>query len=217
MKRLTLISAVLLLFAAPACNKQEQGIPEPERELSTAEKVEKEILDIASKPWKSLADTLNYFNSTMLSKGRVKGIAPDGVYYELETSIRSVSGLEASFKVRDSVWASIRGNLSPAELELDACESEITIKQEKDDSCSLSASNVKVIAPLLFFLKKGHRSALIYKNERVGWLTREEFENTDYSTGTYIVIHYYNDPRSFAIFDNGLGQLFKDNLPYVFR
>ena len=49
----------------------------------------------------------------------------------------------------------------------------------------------------------------------MGYLTWEGFENTDYSTGTYIVAHYYDDPRTFAIYDKGIVNLLKLNLTDV--
>lgn len=55
------------------------------------------------------------------------------------------------------------------------------------------------------------------EGRRVGYLTWEGFENTDYSTGTYIVAQYYDDPRTFAIYDKGIVNLLKMNLTDVIK
>ena len=65
MKRPVLIIAAVLLSVTFACNKHQELPSPPERELSVPEKVEKELTDFLAKDWKSLADTLHYFDSTM--------------------------------------------------------------------------------------------------------------------------------------------------------
>lgn len=213
MKRPYPIIASILVLCLSSCDKQGVGpSPQPERELSIPEKVEKEITDVLSKDWKSLSDTLAYFDSTMLSKGKTKGIAPDGIYYELSAAPKGDSGFEVDFKVADSIWATVNGQFIPLSLSLIACDTEMTISNEKKDSTGLSVSDVKVIAPMSFLIEENHQAPMLYKEQRVGYLTREMFENTDYSTGTYIVVHYYGDPRTFAIYDNGLCSLLKMNL-----
>ena len=212
MKRSYLIFASILFFCLLSCSRQDAGLsPLPERELSTPEKVEKEIMDVLSKDWKSLSDTIAYFDSTMLSKGKMKGTAPDGVYYELSAKSKGKLGFEADFKVADSIWAAVNGQLEPLSLSLRACDTEIMVSNENKDSISLSVPDVKVIAPMSFLIEENHQAPLLYREQRVGYLTREMFENTDYSTGTYIVVHYYGDPRTFAIYDNGLCSLLKKN------
>ena len=212
MKFPSFIIPAMLPLLILACRKQEQPEPQPEMELSVPEKVEKEIAAVLSKDWKSLVDTLDYFDSTMLSKGQTKGKGPDGVYYELDVRILVESGLSASFKIEDSTWAAINGKIIPLSLDLTAGDTRIAIKKESADSTSLSVSCVKVIVPSGFLTDTEHQAPLLYKEERVGYLTRNELENTDYSTGTYIIIHYYNDPRTFAIYDNGLTGLLGRNL-----
>lgn len=218
MKRpVSILLSILILI--PSCNK-EQALPEPhpERELSVPEKVEKEMMDVLSRDWKSLSDTLDYFRTTMLDKGKTRGVAPDGVYYEFNVKIDDVSsGLTADFKVEDSTWVSMSGKMIPLQVKLRACDTDLSIKDEQKDSLSLSVSDIKVISPADFLFKTDHEASLLYKEERVGYLTREEFENPDYSTGTYIVIHYYNDPRTFALYDNGLYDLLKKNLKNVIK
>lgn len=212
MRRPYIIFVFILVLCLSSCSKQEAGpLPQPERELSIPEKVEKEMMDVLSKDWKSLSDTLAYFDSTMLSKGITKGKAPDGVYYELSVKSKGDMGFEADFKVADSIWMAANGQLVPLSLSLKACNTEIVVSNEKKDSISLSVSNVKVIAPMCFLIENDHQAPLLYKEQRVGYLTREMFENTDYSTGLYIVVHYYGDPRTFAIYDNGLCSLLKKN------
>lgn len=210
MKRPVLIIAAVLLSVTFACNKHRELPSPPERELSVPEKVEKELTDVLAKDWKSLADTLHYFDSTMLSKGSFKGTGPDGVYYELD--IRTRPSLKASFEVEDSTFIAMEGKMRPMELKVTAIGTEIGIKKEEKDSVSLSVSKIKVTAPETFLSSTEHKASLFYENRRVGYLTREEFENTDYSTGAYIVIHYYNDHRTFAIYDNGLASLLKMSL-----
>lgn len=217
MKRpVSILLSILILI--PSCNK-EQALPEPhpERELSVPEKVEKEMMDVLSRDWKSLSDTLDYFRTTMLDKGKTRGVAPDGVYYEFNVKIDALSKLNAIFKVEDSTWVSMNGKMIPFQIKLRACDADFSIKEEEADSLSLSVSDVKVIAPADFVFKTENKAPLLYKEERVGYLTREEFENPDYSTGTYIVIHYYNDPRTFALYDNGLYDLLKKNLKNVIK
>lgn len=212
MRRPYIIFVFIIVLCLSSCGKQEAGpLPQPVRELSIPEKVEKEMMDVLSKDWKSLSDTLAYFDSTMLSKGITKGKAPDGVYYELSVKSKGDMGFEADFKVADSIWMAANGQLVPLSLSLKACNTEIVVSNEKKDSISLSVSNVKVIAPMCFLIENDHQAPLLYKEQRVGYLTREMFENTDYSTGLYIVVHYYGDPRTFAIYDNGLCSLLKKN------
>lgn len=215
-RQVSILLSILILL--PACNK-EQALPEPhpERELSVPEKVEKEMMDVLSRDWKSLSDTLDYFRTTMLDKGKTRGVAPDGVYYEFNVKIDALSKLNAIFKVEDSTWVSMNGKMIPFQIKLRACDADFSIKEEEADSLSLSVSDVKVIAPADFVFKTENKAPLLYKEERVGYLTREEFENPDYSTGTYIVIHYYNDPRTFALYDNGLYDLLKKNLKNVIK
>lgn len=219
MKRSSVILLPLLILLTAACNKEQATpAPHPERELSVPEKVEKGITDVLSRDWKSLSDTLDYFGSTMLAKGKTKGIAPDGVYYEFNVKIDDVSsGLTADFKVEDSTWVSMSGKMIPLQVKLRACDTDLSIKDEQKDSLSLSVSDIKVISPADFLFKTDHEASLLYKEERVGYLTRETFENPDYSTGTYIVIHYYNDPRTFALSNNGLFDLLKKNLKNVIK
>lgn len=175
--------------------------PLPERELSVPEKVEKEISGALSKDWKSLADTLEYFNSQMLSKGRFRGKAPDGVHYELRISLEDKTSISVVFKVEDSVFVSVNGSISPLEVTLSSQETEIGIKKETPDSTSLSISKVKATGPDRFFLDDSSRAVLYYEDRQVGYIVWEEFENPDYSTGKYPVVHYYNDPRTFTLYD----------------
>lgn len=213
-----IIPTIIIIILALSCSKGlDKPVPPPERELSVPEKVEKELADVLSKDWKSLSDTLEYFYSTMLSKGKCKGIAPDGVFYELDIRGKDGPALEAEFRIEDSTWAAVNGNIRPLEIKLLAFDTEIAIKKELRDSTSLTVSKVKVIAPLCFLFEDRHQAPLLYEGRRVGYLTREEFENTDYSTGTYLVAHYYDDPRTFTIFDNGFANLMKQNFSDVFK
>lgn len=218
MKRLlTIVSSIVVLFAFSCKKQQGQPEPGPERELSVPEKVEKELTDVLSKDWKSLADTLGYFDSTMLSKGKSNGTAPDGVYYELRVDIRDSSSVEAVFIVQDSTWAAVNGRIRPLLVVLTACDTEISIEKEEADSVGLSVSKVKVIAPGGFLFKKDHKASLLYEGKRVGYLTSDDFEDTDYGTVTCLVAHYYNDPRTFALIDNGFGKLLDMSLKDAFK
>lgn len=217
MRRSYFIFVSFLALCLSSCDKQDAGSQlQRERELSIPEKVEKEVMDVLSKDWKSLSDTLAYFNSTMLSKWKTKGTAPDGVYYELRAKSKDLL-FEVDFIIADSTWAAVKGQLLPLRLNLKACDSEIAITQEKDDSIGLSVSNVMVIASKDFLSDVNRQASLLYSEQRVGYITREMFENTDYSIGTYFVAHYYGDPRTFAIYDNGLSVLLKMNLKDVFE
>lgn len=215
------IIKIIPFFIFPFIISCGQGFEEPaaqaERELSVPEKVEKEIMDVLSKDWKTLSDTLNYFDSTLLSKGRLSGVAPDGVYYELAVRKKGELGIEADFSIEDSIWVAVSGRIVPLELCFSAFDTEIAIRKEAGDSSSLSVSKIKVIAPQCFITGANHQASLLFEGRRVGFLTWEKFENTDYSTGTYIVAHYYNDPRTFAIYDKGLINLLKLNLTDVFE
>lgn len=216
MKRtlVTILSVTVLLVFS--CTKgTDAPSPRPERELSVPEKLETELMEVLSHDWKGLFDTLSYFNSTLLSKGEFKGKAPDGVYYELRTTAGYTSGLQADFMVEDSTWVTVNGQTGPLELSLHALDTEIVIEKESRDSTSLRLSRIKAVCPDLFFLEDNHRAVLLYEGCRVGFITREEFENTDYSTGTYLVVHYDDDPRTFALYDNGFTDLLKISLPDV--
>lgn len=207
--------AVLLVFS---CTKgTDAPSPRPERELSMPEKVETELMEVLSYDWKALFDTLSYFNSTMLSKGEFKGKGPDGVYYELRVTAGDTSGLRADFIVEDSTWVTINGRIDPLEISLHAHETEIAIEKESRDSTSLRLSRIKAVCPDLFFLVDNRQAVLLYEGRRVGFITREEFENTDYSTGTYLVVHYDDDPRTFALYDNGFTDLLNISLLDVFK
>ena len=218
MRRAVAVIPTIIILLVLSCSKgPDNPVSPPERELSVPEKVEKELMDVLSKDWKSLSDTFEYFYSSMLSKGICKGKAPDGVYYELDIKGKEGPALEATFIIEDSTWAAVNGYIRPLEIKLLALDTEIAIKKELRDSTSLTVSKVKVIAPLCFLLEDMHQAPLLYEGRRVGYLTREEFENTDYSTGTYLVAHYYDDPRTFTIFDNGFANLMKQNFSDVFK
>ena len=218
MRRAVAVIPTIIILLVLSCSKgPDNPVSPPERELSVPEKVEKELMDVLSKDWKSLSDTFEYFYSSMLSKGICKGKAPDGVYYELDIKGKEGPALEATFIIEDSTWAAVNGYIRPLEIKLLALDTEIAIKKELRDSTSLTVSKVKVIAPLCFLLEDMHQAPLLYEGCRVGYLTRDGFENTDYSTGTYIVAHYFNDPRTFAMYDNGFTKLMKQNLSDVFK
>ena len=218
MRRAVAVIPTIIILLVLSCSKgPDNPVSPPERELSVPEKVEKELMDVLSKDWTSLSDTFEYFYSSMLSKGICKGKAPDGVYYELDIKGKEGPALEATFIIEDSTWAAVNGYIRPLEIKLLALDTEIAIKKELRDSTSLTVSKVKVIAPLCFLLEDMHQAPLLYEGRRVGYLTRDGFENTDYSTGTYIVAHYFNDPRTFAMYDNGFTKLMKQNLSDVFK
>lgn len=218
MRRAVAVIPTIIILLVLSCSKgPDNPVSPPERELSVPEKVEKELMDVLSKDWKSLSDTFEYFYSSMLSKGICKGKAPDGIYYELDIKGKEGPALEATFIIEDSTWAAVNGYIRPLEIKLLALDTEIAIKKELRDSTSLTVSKVKVIAPLCFLLEDMHQAPLLYEGRRVGYLTRDGFENTDYSTGTYIVAHYFNDPRTFAMHDNGFTKLMKQNLSDVFK
>lgn len=218
MKRFYPIILFVALLSFIACTKEtEYPAIQPERELSTPEKVEKELTDVLSKNWGSLSDTLSYFGANLLSKGKLKGMAPDGVYYELRVTARDTSCFSADFRIKDISWVVVNSNLFPPEISLSAFETDITIKAVNWDSSSLSVSKIKVVAPNSFLFKENSQAVLLYEDRLVGFITMEKFENTDYSNGTYLVVHYYDDPRTFTILDKGFINLLKQNLPNVFK
>lgn len=217
MRRAITIIPVIFLVVLSCSRRLEEPEIQTERELSVAEKVEKEMMEVLSRDWKTLSDTLSYFDSEMLSKGRLKGIAPDGVYYELDLGRKDGLGVEADFSVEDSTWVSVCGQIVPLGICLSAFDTEFTIRKESGDSTSLSVSEIKVVAPLFFLCEKDLQASLLFEGRYVGFLTWERFENTDYSTGTYVVAHFNNDPRTFAIYDKGLINLLKQNLTDVLK
>lgn len=158
MSRAVLIIPTIIILALSCSKGLDKPVPPPERELSVPEKVEKELADVLSKDWKSLSDTLEYFYSTMLSKGKCKGIAPDGVFYELDIRGKDGPALEAEFRIEDSTWAAVNGNIRPLEIKLLAFDTEIAIKKELRDGTSLTVSKVKVIAPLCFLFEDRHQA-----------------------------------------------------------
>ena len=218
MKRAVVIFLAITFLLICSCTKgTDIPAPLPERDLSTPEKVEKEIMEVLSKDWNSLSDTIAYFNSSMLSKGQFAGNAPDGVFYGLRTSFYNLSSVTLEFQVADSVWAAVNGRITPLEISLNAFDTEITIEKESQDSTSLRFSKIKAIGHDLFFFEDGHQAILLYEGRQVGFITREEMENTDYSTGKYLVAHYYDDPRTFAYYDKGLADLLKLKLADVLK
>lgn len=202
-----IVSATVLLVLG--CTKQQESEPLPEREPSIPEKVEGQIVDFLSTKWQILSDTLDYFNSNMLLRGKTRGTAPDGVYYELDIDAGLKSATNISFTVADSTWVIISGSLLPLDLNIKVLGTETTIEKGQGGSTVLSVSDVKVVLPAGFLQKKDLQAPLYFEGKEVGWITWDVFENTDYSTGTYIIIHYYGDPRTFAIFDNGLDGLLR--------
>lgn len=218
MKRTIVIFLSITIPLIFSCTKATDiPSPRPERDLSMPEKVEKEIMEVLSKDWKSLSDTFTYFNSNLLSKGKFRGWGPDGVFYELRISSNNISSLTMDFQVEDSVWVTTKGRIVPLEISLQAFDTNISIEKETPDSTILRFSKIKAVGPDRFFLEDKHQAILLYEGRRVGFITREELENTDYSTGKYLVFHYYNDPRSFALYDNGLSDLLKLNMTDVLK
>lgn len=218
MKRTVAAILSIAVFLNFSCTKG-TDIPSslPERDLSTPEKVEKEIMEVLSKDWNGLSDTIAYFHSTLLSEGKMEGTAPDGVYYRLRISFDDMDIMTMDFQIGDSLWASAKGRFYPLEISLNALDTELTIAKEALDSTSLSFSNIKIISPDLFLFNDRHQAGLLYEERRVGFISREEFENTDYSTGNNLVFHYYDDPRTFAFYDKGLCDVLNMNLADVLK
>lgn len=202
----TALAACLILFAS--CSKQPGRPSSPaERELSVPEKVEAEFMHILSGDWKGLSDTLDYFCSTLLSRGLTEGTGPDGVRYKLSARLQPEA--EASFMVEDSTWLRAWGKIVPLDMKVHACGAEISVKCVRPDSVSLSAYDLRVIAPWDFLVRQDHRAPLSYAGRRVGCLTRESFENSNYSAVTGIVVRYDDDPRSFSFHEGGIAGLLK--------
>lgn len=197
------LSAILIIFFSSCEKLQDDPTPSPSRTPTLPEIVETELSDILTRNWTQLADTLEYFNTNLLSKGKFKGKGPDGVYYELDVDLGIVSKTKAKFIVKDSVWASYTGRLVPLDITVNACNTELCIKYT-NDSTTISVDNVSARVPLTFITEEGQTSPLLYKDARVGYLTMEEFENPDYDTAKSLVLHYYNDTRTFSFYDTGL-------------
>jgi len=205
MNNYILAISISLIFLFTCCEKQQdEPAPGPEREITLPEQIEKDITDILGKNWIGLADTLQYFDSTMLSQGKYKGIAPDGVYYELKVNVTDSNSIQATFTVQDSIWINAVGQILPFHLDLRACDTDFSFKRETLDTTSITADKIQVRIPVGFILSEDNQSTLLYWGQKVGYITLTEFENPDYTTGRHIIVHYYNDSRTFSYYDNGL-------------
>jgi len=208
MKKNILVISLPLILLFTCCEKQEnEPAPGPERELTLPEQIEKDLTDILGKNWNGLADTLHYFDSTMLSQGKVKGIAPDGIYYELKVKIQNLRTIQATFTVKDSIWIDATGQILPLQLDVRACDTDFRFKHESLDTTSISANKILVKVPLGFIISKNKQSTLFYQDKKVGYITLTDFENPDYTTGKYLIIHYDNDSRTFSFYDSGLSSI----------
>lgn len=201
-KRISCIFAVSLTVLS-ACQQTLPVKPDPPvREKDIPEKVEAEMLEILEKDWMSLLDTVKYFNANLLSQGVTKGTGPDGVYYELAMEWHEDGTVSMAFFVQDSLFATASGSLIPARLKVKALETVLEVAVEDCASLHLSVGNIGVKASPDFLIRKHSSAELQYENAVVGYITREYFENEDYIPGMYFLIHYYNDPRTFAFYDN---------------
>jgi len=192
----------LSIFILASCDRADDPSENPVREKELPEKVESELLEIASKPWKPVLDTVRYFNTNLLLKSKTKGFGPDSVYYELKTELQKDRSVNMKLFVEDSCFVSAHGSISPLEMSVSALNTDFTIRKTSADSTSIIIDNIEVIAPNDIIINKNATTPLLYQGSRVGYLTREDFENEDYSTGTYFVVHYYGDQRTFAFYDN---------------
>lgn len=196
---LHIVFSIPLILAINGCAKEASDIPETPRELSIPEKVEADLLEIASHDWLSLKDTLVYFNNNFIKNGKTKGYGPDKVYYELNTS-KTTKGVKMEFIVQDSVFVTAHGYIDPVSLQANAFNTDFTLETAESDSLSIKANTINVIAPRSFGSDPDATASLLFEGERVGYLTRETFENEDYTTSSHIVVHYYNDTRTFAFY-----------------
>lgn len=186
----------------PACQKTVTDVQDdPVREKQIPEKVEAEILGIMEKDWKSLLDTLKYFNSNILKQGKTNGTGPDGVYYELAFGRDEEDNATAVFSVRDSLFAKATGIFFPIAMKVETLGTVLGVSVDGCAVLHLNVGNVGVAAPPDFLFDSDSSAELSYENSGIGYITRETYENEDYSTGKYFVIHYYHDPRTFAFND----------------
>jgi len=198
-------AAFVLVFCTiiVACETESvQSEPISSRTQSIPEQVETDLFDVFSKDWSKLADTVNYFNKNLLLKGRSEGYGPDSVWYELALRT-SKATLAAEFYIEDSLWFRAQGMLYPLRVELEAYSTLVSVQQDIVDSIAFSVNDITVNAPHGFATVEGSTAQLYYHNEKVGYVDIEQFENDDYSTGKYLVVHYDGDNRSFSYYDNG--------------
>jgi len=206
MKRILLIIPAVLLIIS--CEKQQtEPEPTPKPEPTIPELVEKDLMNILSKDWQSVADTIQYFRTNIINQGKTKGTGPDGVYYELNVNFTKINNLEATFKVQDSIWVKASGQIYPLEIKVRACDTDLKIKRESGLTTSLTIEKIQAIFPDNFLIEEDIQAPLLYNSEEVGYLTRTEMENLDYTTGKYLIVHYNDDPRTFALYDGGLSSL----------
>jgi len=198
MNKLLRYSCILLVPALVlSCEKTPEPAPAPEPEKSLPEQVEGDLMDILSRDWKSLSDTLDFFYNDMLIEGRTSGIGSDGVYYELSGEADSTYA-DLNFYVEDSLWANFFGSISPEYLMLSALDA--TVEFEKKGDMLAVTLDEKIRAE---FSQKDTTSVPVsYCGEAIGYIDLQEFENTDFSTGKYPVMHYYGDVRTFSFYEN---------------
>jgi len=193
--------AVTLNLIFLSCSKEESSEMKPERELSMPERVESELLSIASKGWVPLVDTLAYFHDNFIKQGKFEGIGPDKVHYELKAVLGKDSLVTLFFNIQDSTHLTAYGKLKPVTLAVKALGTEISVSKTCIDSTILNADAISVIMPDRFMTGGKGNAQLLFQNRRVGFITREAFENEDYTVGKYLVLHYYDDVRTFAFYE----------------
>lgn len=198
--------AAACIFAAAliSCTKQDtEPAPEPPKEQSIPEKLEAEVIDIAGRGWDSLADTLYYFSTNILEKGKLRGYGPDGVYYELSLERGKGELVYLNFSIADSVHLKAHGSLIPLSLSVYACGTELLAEVSGTDSLKLEVGNVGATLPRNFLTDSLSTAPLRFEGSRVGWMTVDEYEDEVYSCENCLVLHYDNDSRTFA-FNSGI-------------
>lgn len=185
-----LLTLTTLLFIAVSCNDNTEITP-PKEELSKPEQIEKNLREIAGRGWGSLADTLTYFNKEFILHGRTAGIGPDGVYYSLTESDDIIR-----FTVQDSIFLSIDINNNYSYVR--ACNTDFLVEYEGASGIAVTIDNICLTAESI----SERKIDVYYYGEPCGYIVWEHFENTDYTDGSYPVMHYFNDSRTFAFYEN---------------
>lgn len=198
MKRFCLLLCLAAMLAI-SCSKSYPGpVQEPERELSTPEKVEAKLIEIAGRGWEDLIYRLRIYYDFIVKDGNTHGYGPDGNYYDLSRSVQADSSLVIAFSVDYQTLLTASGKINPLSLTVDACDTKIETRSWGPDSLNVSVENIVITAPLDFLSDSLATAPFSFDGEKTGYLTVADYENEDYEVETCLVVHYYGDNRTFA-------------------
>lgn len=182
-----------------SCRKQSGTPVEPYHTATIPEMVERTILGVATKDWTSLVDTLNYFNTHFLLRGKTSGYGPDDVYYELRVNTIFSKSIKVLFYVEKECLVKAEGTADLQSLTVTALGTTFT-SQVRNDSLQVNLNDVGLIVPVAS--KIPFTGDVLYRGEKVGYFDFVTLEGITYSKGLYPVVHYFDDTRTFSYYEH---------------